>query len=50
MTVRPDPPVERAPARADGPIEIEFGHYRLRVGSGGEAATLRLVLDELERR
>jgi transposase len=48
VTVRPDRPVERA--RGDGPIEIEFGSYRLRVGSGVEAATLRLVLDELERR
>jgi transposase len=50
VTVRPDPPVERASARVDGLIEIEFGSYRLRVGSGVEAATLRLVLDELERR
>jgi transposase len=50
VTVRPAPPVERAPARTGGPVEIEFGNYRLRVGSGVEAATLRLVLDELERR
>jgi transposase len=48
VTVTRDPPVK--PARVGGLIEIEFGSYRLRVGSGVEAATLRLVLDELERR
>jgi len=51
VAVTPDPPAEPAPARAaDGLIEIEFGGYRLRVGSGVKAATLRLVLDVLERR
>lgn len=50
VTVTPDPPAELAPARAEGLVEIEFGSYRLRVGSGVKAATLRLVLDVLERR
>ena len=50
VAVTPDPPAEPAPARADGLIEIEFGGYRVRVGSGVKAATLRLVLDVLERR
>jgi transposase len=50
VAVTPDPPAEPVPTRGDGLIEIEFGGYRLRVGSGVEAATLRLVLDVLERR
>lgn len=50
VSVTPDPPAEPVPARADGLIEIEFGGYRLRVGSGVKAAMLRLVLDVLERR
>src|SRR3954465_3555697 len=41
----------RRPARARGVIEIVLaGGYRLRVGEGVQAATLRLVLDILERR
>src|SRR4051794_9149262 len=40
-----------APARASELIEIMLaGGYRLRVGEGVQAATLRLVLDVLERR
>src|SRR5215218_2100189 len=40
-----------APARASEVIEIVLtGGYRLRVGEGVQAATLRLVLDVLERR
>lgn len=40
-----------SPAEADARIEVELpGGYRLRVGVGTEAATLRLVLDVLERR
>ncbi len=50
VAVTPDPPSEPAPGRTDGLIEIEFGGYRLRIGSGVKAATLRLVLDVLERR
>ena len=49
VAVTPDLPGEPAPAREDL-IEIEFDGYRLRVGSGVKAATLRLVLDVLERR
>ena len=51
VTVTPDQPEERAPARASELIEIMLaGGYRLRVGAGVQAATLRLVLDVLERR
>jgi hypothetical protein len=40
-----------APARAGELIEIVLaGGYRLRVGEGVQTATLRLVLDVLERR
>jgi transposase len=42
-TTRPAPPADA--------IEIELpGGYRVRIGSGVKAASLRLVLDALERR
>ena len=42
---------DAAPARASGLIEIAMaGGYRLRLGDGVRASTLRLVLDVLERR
>ena len=51
VTVTPDPPRGTAPAGASEPIEIVLtGGYRLRVGEGVQAATLRLVLDVLEWR
>lgn len=51
VTVTPDQPVESAPACARELIEIELaGGYRVRIGSGVKASTLRLVLDVLERR
>jgi transposase len=51
VTVAPDHPRETAPAGASELIEIVLaGGYRLRVGEGVQAATLRLVLDVLERR
>ena len=51
VTVTPDQPDESAPARPSGMIEIVLaGGYRLRVGEGVQAATLRLVLNVLERR
>src|SRR4051812_11646887 len=51
VTVTPDHPEGMAPARASELIEIVLaGGYRLRVGEGVQAATLRLVLDVLERR
>ena len=51
VTVTPDQPEGAAPARAGEVIEIALaGGYRLRVGEGVQAATLRLVLDVLERR
>ena len=51
VTVTPDRPIERAPARASELIEIELvGGYRVRVGSGVKAGALRRVLDILERR
>ena len=51
ITVTPDQPEGMAPARAGELIEIVFtGGYRVRVGEGAQAATLRLVLDVLERR
>ncbi len=51
VTVRLDQLHESAPARVSGLIEIAMaGGYRLRVGDGVQAATLRLVLDVLERR
>ena len=51
VTVTPDHPERMAPARADEVIEIVLaGGHRVRVGEGVQAATLRLVLDVLERR
>ena len=51
VTVTPDQPRGTAPAGASELIEIVLaGGYRLRVGEGVQAATLRLVLDVLERR
>ena len=51
VTVTPDQPEGMAPARASEVIEIVLaGGYRVRVGEGVQAATLRLVLDVLERR
>jgi transposase len=51
VTVTPDQLDESAPARVSGLIEIAMaGSYRLRVGEGVQASTLRLVLDVLERR
>ena len=51
VTVTPDHPEGMAPARAGELIEIMVaGGYRVRVGDGVQAATLRLVLDVLERR
>ena len=51
VTVTPDQLEGVAPARASELIEIVLaGGYRLRVGEGVQAATLRLVLDVLERR
>src|SRR5215212_1481008 len=50
VTVRPDQLDESAPAGVGGLIEIAMaGGYRLRVGEGVQASTLRLVLDVLER-
>src|SRR3954467_13127951 len=49
VTVTPDQPV--GTTAASRPIEIVLaGNYRVRVGDGVQAATLRLVLDVLERR
>jgi len=49
VTVTPDQPVGTTDAIR--PIEIVLGGgYRVRVGEGVQAATLRLVLDVLERR
>jgi transposase len=51
VTVAPDQPEGMAPARAGELIEIVLaGGYRVRVSDGVQAATLRLVLDVLERR
>src|SRR3954452_14097100 len=51
VTVPPDRPEGVAPARAGELIEIMLaGGYRVRVSEGVQAATLRLVLDVLERR
>jgi transposase len=51
VTVMPDQLEGAAPARAGEVIEIALaGGYRVRVGDGVQAATLRLVLDVLERR
>jgi transposase len=51
VTMTPDQPDESAPTCASRLIEIAMaGGYRLRVGDGVQASTLRLVLDVLERR
>ena len=51
VTVTPDHPRGTAPADASELIEIVLaGGYRVRVSDGVQAATLRLVLDVLERR
>ncbi len=51
VTVTPDQPDESAPVRPSGMIEIVLaGGYRLCLGDGIKASTLRLVLDVLERR
>ena len=51
VRVTPDPPRGTAPAGASELIEIVLaGGYCVRVGEGVQAATLRLVLDVLERR
>ena len=51
VTVTPDQPERAASAGASEVIEIALaGGYRVRVGEGVQAATLRLVLDVLERR
>jgi transposase len=50
VTVMPDHPVAAAPAGASALIEIVLNGYRVRVGDGINASTLRLVLDVLERR
>ena len=51
VTVTPDYPRGTAPAGASEVIEIVLADgYRLRVGAGVQATTLRLVLDVLERR
>jgi transposase len=51
VRVTPDQPGGAAPAHAGEVIEIALaGGYRVRVGEGVQAATLRLVLDVLERR
>ena len=51
VTVTPDHPRGTAPADASEVIEIVVtGGYCLRIGAGVQAATLRLVLDVLERR
>ena len=50
VTVMPDQPVATAPAGPSELIEIVLIDYRVRVGDGIKATTLRLVLDVLERR
>jgi transposase len=51
VTVTPDRQRGPAPAGASELIEIVLaGGYRVRVGEGVQASTLRLVLDVLERR
>src|ERR1044071_3707906 len=50
-TVTPDRPERTDPAGGSELIEIVLGGgYRVRVSDGVQAATLRLVLDVLERR
>jgi hypothetical protein len=48
--VMPDQPVGTMPAGASELIEIVLNGYRVRVGDGVKASTLRLILDVLERR
>ena len=50
VTVTPDHPRGTTPAGASELIEIVLNSYRVRVGDGVKASTLRLVLDVLERR
>jgi hypothetical protein len=51
VRVTPDQPKGTAPACESELIEIVLsGGYRVRVGEGAQASTLRLVLDVLERR
>ena len=51
VTVTPDHQRGTAPVGASEVIEIALaGGYRVRVGEGVQASTLRLVLDVLERR
>ena len=51
VMVRPEQPVGSPPESSTDTIEIELSRgYRVRVGCGVKAATLRLVLDALERR
>jgi transposase len=50
VTVMADQSVAAAPAGASELIEIVLNGYRVRVGDGINATTLRLVLDVLERR
>src|SRR5258707_8343229 len=46
VTVTPDQQIETPPARANELIEIELAAgYRVRIGSGVKAASLRLVLE-----
>lgn len=50
VTLMPDRPVGTVPTGASELIEIVLNGYRVRVGDGLKASTLRLVLDVLERR
>jgi transposase len=50
VTVMPDQPVGTMPAGASELIEIVLNGYRVRVGDGVKASTLRLILDVLEQR
>ena len=50
VTVTPDQPVGMVSAGASELIEIVLNGYRIRVGDGIKASTLRLILDVLERR
>ena len=51
VMVTPDQPVEAATAISSDVIEIDLPRgYRVRVGGSVRAASLRLVLDALERR
>lgn len=51
VVVTPDRMDPAVPAAVAGAIEIELpGGYRVHIGCGVNAATLRLVLDALERR